>query len=173
MEVPSRKLARVAAQLAPAPAPVRNRMLAGAAGLKPGEAAVVGRFFGILMDRGEKRPCRAGPASISPRSRSRPFRHFSPRWSSMPRMSVWPADARPARPGMPRDQKGPGKPARRKGPGPIPTEAPAHWPEEWRELFPGLLQADIRDTSKRRYIASISRCADFVPGIDAEPELSR
>jgi hypothetical protein len=44
----------LAAQLAPAPAPVRDRMLADAANLKPGAAAAVGRFFAILKRHGEQ-----------------------------------------------------------------------------------------------------------------------
>src|SRR5688572_17505894 len=43
---------RLATLLAPAPAGVRARMLA-ADRLQPGAAAVVGRFFGILAQRGE------------------------------------------------------------------------------------------------------------------------
>jgi hypothetical protein len=56
----------------------------------------------------------------------------------------------------------------------VPSAAPSTWPTEWASRYPGLLVAPIEETSRRRYVASISRCADALPSTEcSSPDWSR
>ena len=46
------------------------------------------------------------------------------------------------------------------------------WPAEWQALLPGLLDAPIRDSSIRRYVGSVDRCAETFGSLDAPSKLS-
>ena len=46
---------------------------------------------------------------------------------------------------------------------------PRGWPQAWLDLLPGLRAAPIADTSINRYIASVNRCADLLPGLVCPP----
>lgn len=158
--------------LAPAPGKVRARMLADSAGLEPGAAAVVGRFCRIVAERGE--PIAApSRASFDLAAKSEPTLGTLLRALATFAPEVCLAGGREARASWyarrPRNDVEP----RRKGPAPLAVSAPSSWPAEWACRYPGLMAAPIRETSRRRYIASICRCADTLAATDALPDWSR
>jgi hypothetical protein len=55
---------------------------------------------------------------------------------------------------------------------PLPPQAPDSWPVEWAMLYPRLLQAPIRESSRRRYVDSINQLAAVLPA-EVEPDWSR
>lgn len=155
--------------LAPAPAAVRASMIAAADTLRPGAAAVVGRFFAVLAERGEHwtAPSRA---SFDAAAQSEATLHtlIKTLESFAPQVVLSPG--REARKAWYARRPKPGA-RRRKGAAPIAATAPAHWPQPWRDLYPGLRDARISPSSIRRYIASINRCAEALHGTDAPPDL--
>ena len=164
------KRARIAELLAPAPATVRARMLAAADDLKPGAAAVVGRFFTIVAERGEPRDA-PSRASFDAAAASEPTLHtlLSALARHAPEVST--AAGREARDAWYRRRSG-GR-GRRRGPAPVPTSAPGSWPEAWRALYPGLRGARIADSSRRIYIRAVGRCAAVLGEIGEPPALTR
>lgn len=156
-------------QLAPAPAGVLARMLASER-LEPGSAAVVGRFFGTLAQRGEPiaAPSRASfdAAAASEATLAtliRALQAYAP--------EVCLAGAREARKAWYGKRPKAGAP-RRRGRAPLPPQAPESWPVEWAMLYPRLLQAPIRESSRRRYVDSINQLAAILPS-DVAPDWSR
>jgi hypothetical protein len=156
------------ALLAPAPPDVRARMLA-AGRLEPGAAAAVGRFFAVLRQRGEpgaapSRACfdAAAASESTLATLLRALGRYAP--------EVCLAGGREARQAWYARRPRSGAP-RRRGRAPLPAEAPASWPVAWA-LYPALLQAPIRETSRRRYVDSINRLAELLPA-DFEPDWSR
>lgn len=163
--------ATLAEYLGPAPRDVRARMLADADNLRPGVAAVVGRFFRIIAERGE--PV-AAPSreSFDVAATSEPTLGTLLRALTAYAPQVCLAGGREARRAWYARRKKAGRP-RRKGPAPVPSAAPSTWPTEWASRYPGLLVAPIEETSRRRYVASISRCADALPWTNCRPDWSR
>jgi hypothetical protein len=156
-------------QLAPVPAGIRARMLA-AERIEPGAAAVVGRFFAGLAQRGEPiaAPSRASfdAAAASEATLAtliRTLQKYAP--------EVCLAGGREARKAWYSKRPRAGVP-RRRGRAPLPTQAPVSWPVEWAMLYPKLLQAPIRESSRRRYVDSINQLA-AVLSAEVAPDWSR
>jgi hypothetical protein len=155
--------------LASAPAAVRTRMLA-ADKLDPGAAAVVGRLFAIIAKRGEPiaAPSRASFDSAAKSESTlatllRALETFAP--------EVCLASGRDARAAWYAKRPRSGAP-RRRGRAPLSPTAPESWPIEWALLYPGLLKAPIRESSKRRYVDSINRLVAILPS-DVDLDWSR
>jgi hypothetical protein len=156
--------------LAPAPAGVRASMLA-APRLEPGAAAVVGRFFAVLAERGE--PVAApSRAAFDAAAASEPTLATLLRALAAHAPQVGLAGGRDARKAWYARRPKPG-PARRRGPTPPPAVAPSAWPIEWALLYPALLRAPVQETTRRRYLASVDRLAAVLPTTDAAPDWSR
>lgn len=146
--------------LAAAPAAVRARMLA-ADRLAPGAAAVVGRLYAVLADRGEPAdmPSRA---SFDAAATSEATLATLLRTLEIHAPGVCLAAGREARKAWyARRPKSGG--ARRRGRAPLPPEAPLAWPVEWALLYPRLLAAPIRESSRRRYVDSVNQLAAILP----------
>lgn len=156
-------------QLAPVPAGIRARMLA-ADRLEPGAASVVGRFFGTLAERGE--PI-AAPSRVTfdAAAASEPTLATLIRTLQAYAPEVCLAGAREARKAWYARRPKAGTP-RRRGRAPLPPQAPEPWPVEWAILYPRLLRAPIRESSRRRYVDSINRLAVILPA-EVEPDWSR
>jgi len=156
-------------QLAPVPAGIRARMLA-AERLDPGASAVVGRFFGLLAQRGEPiaAPSRASfdAAAASEATLATLIRTLE---AYAPEVCL--AGAREARKAWYARRPKAGAP-RRRGRAPLPPQAPESWPVEWALLYPRLLAAPIRESSRRRYVDSINQLAAILPP-DVAPDWSR
>lgn len=156
-------------QLATVPAGIQARMLA-AERLEPGAAAVVGRFFGTLAERGE--PIAApSRASFDAAAASEPTLATLIRTLQAHAPEVCLAGAREARKAWYAERPKTGVP-RRRGRAPLPPQAPESWPVEWAMLYPRLLRAPIRESSRRRYVDSINQLADILPA-GVEPDWSR
>lgn len=149
------------------PARVRDAMLAERDALAPGAAAVTGRFYRILQARGEPLDAPSQAAfeeTAASRSTLRTLLVVLARYAPgcntaaarplVRRFNAIAAQARRSRP--------------RAG---LPPSAPTDWPLSWRLLYPGLISAPISESSKRRHVASIRRCAALVPDLDAGEEL--
>lgn len=145
--------------LASAPASVRRDMIENQDSLAPGAAAVVGRFFAIVKERHE--PIEA-PGAESFRAAASSESTLGTLLRALDRHApdVSTAAARQVRAEWY---------ARR--PGKAPVGAPhartedaliASWPTSWQSMYPSLRQARIKDSSRKRYVASISRCAQIV-----------
>jgi hypothetical protein len=155
--------------LAVTPVAVRARMRA-ADRLEPGAAAVVGRFFSILNQRGEPlaAPTRAtfdlaASSEATLATLLRALGAFAP--------EVGLGGGREARKAWYARRPKTSSP-RRRGRAPLPPEAPKGWPIEWALLYPRLLRAPIREISKRRYVDSINRLAEILP-VEVQPDWTR
>src|SRR5690606_5371348 len=145
------KKAAMEQHLVVVPTRIRARMLA-ADRLEPGAAAVVGRFFAILAQRGE--PVAApSRASFNAAAASEPTLATLLRTLQAHAPEVCLAAGRDARKAWYRKRPKSGTP-RRRGRAPLPPQAPASWPIEWALLYPRLLAAPIKETSRRRYVDS-------------------
>ncbi len=138
--------------------------------LEPGAAAVLGRFFATLADRGERldAPSRATFETVA-RSEStfatllRVLERYVPEVGTAAARELraqWYA----RRPGRSGD--------RRRGHAAPAARAPAHWPPEWRAHYPALLAAPVRPSTIRRHVASLDRLARLLPGLRATPDLN-
>ncbi len=163
------KKAAMEQHLAAVPASIRARMLA-ADQLEPGAAAVVGRFFAILAQRGE--PVAApSRASFDAAAASEATLATLLRTLQVHASEVCLAAGREARKAWYAKRPKSGTP-RRRGRAPLPSVAPTSWPIEWALLYPRLLAAPIKETSRRRYVDSVNRLAAILPP-DVEPDWSR
>tara|TARA_R110002012_G_scaffold88331_2_gene217736 strand:- start:8232 stop:9614 length:1383 start_codon:yes stop_codon:yes gene_type:complete len=140
-----------------APAAVRRAMIDDAANLAPGAAHVMGRFWtAVRAGRGNlfmptAEAYRAAAASESTfRCLLRALAAYAPQVSTSPARLVsneWYALRRkPATMVVPNANK------------PVGTT----WPIAWQRMKPELNAASIRDTTQKRYIASVDRCATIV-----------
>ena len=159
----------IARHLAPAPPAVRSSMLAADL-LDAGAAAVVGRFFEILKRRGEPldAPSRA-TFDLAATSESTLATLIRALERHAPQVCL--AGGREARKAWYALRPEKGTP-RRRGRAPLPPQAPDSWPVEWALLYPGLLRAPIKESSRRRHVDSVNRLAAILPA-DAEPDWSR
>lgn len=160
-------VSRLAGQLEGVPAGVKERMLS-APRLPSGAAAIVVRFFQQLKARGEPvdAPSRetfdaAAASESSLGLLLRMLEAFAP--------EVCLAAGREARRAWYERRPRSGRARRRRGPAALPTRAPDHWPAGWAILYPALLRAPMRESSLRRQVASISRCAGLLPSDLREP----
>lgn len=155
--------------LAPAPAAIRARMLA-ADRLAPGAAAVVGRFFSVLAQRGE--PVAAPScASFDAAAESEPTLATLLRTLEAHAPEVCLAAGREARKGWYARRPKSGAP-RRVGRAPLPPVAPDSWPVEWALLYPRLRDAPLHESSRRRYVDSINHLVTILPE-EVDPDWSR
>lgn len=145
--------------LASAPASVRRDMIENRDSLAPGAAAVIGRFFAIVKQRHE--PTEApGAESFRAAAASESTLATLLRTLDSHAPDVSTAAAREVRAEWY---------ARRPGKAPVRAQHArsedalvASWPKSWQKMYPGLRQARIKDSSRKRYIDSISRCAQIV-----------
>ncbi len=155
---------RVAQYLINAPETVRQSML-GAHTLPPGAAATVGRFFTELRCR--KEPLDAPSRGVfltAAASESTLATLLKALSVHAPEVST--AEGRRLRKEYYKKRGSSTQPCAKRATAPLPPSAPVDWPDHWRQLWPSLRSASIRDSSKRRYLASISRCAQLVPELD-------
>ena len=145
--------------LAPAPTFIRRDMLENRDNLAPGAAAVIGRFFSIVKARHEPieapgaESFRAAAASESTLATLlRALDRHAPDVSTAAARQVR-ADWYAMRPSK--------APAQARHP-PSEEALIASWPIPWQAMYPSLRQARIKDSSRKRYVASISRCAQIV-----------
>jgi hypothetical protein len=138
--------------------------------LEPGAAAVVGRFFTVLKERGEPiaapSRCSFDAAAGSEATLATLLRTLQ---AHAPEVCL--AAGREARKAWYAKRPKAG-PLRRRGRAPLPPTAPEAWPVEWALLYPRLLAAPIRETSRRRYVDSVNQLAAILPP-DVEPDWSR
>jgi hypothetical protein len=161
---------RLTLQLAPAPADVRDRMLADSGALRPGAAAVVGRFFAELAARGESSdaPSRNTFDAVA---RSEPTLHTLLTTLGRYAPAVCLAAGREARQGWYRRRPKP----------PAKERAPARlcrmrdWPPEWAAHLPALEAWRTRRPAQTidRYLTSIDRCAQALDAIGSDPVIDR
>ena len=148
--------------LVDAPASVRQAMLDAKTSLAPGAAAVVGRFFKEIKAQGASFDSPPGQVfEAVARSEStlaillRTLAKYAPHVSTFA--------GRELRKGYYRNRGSEGGPKETTGrsQGLLPLVAPASWPLEWRCLYPALaMSPSIKTSSKKRYVASVSRCAE-------------
>jgi hypothetical protein len=136
--------------------------------LLPGAAAVVGRFFRTLAEHGEHWTA-PSQASFDAAAKSEPTLHTLLKTLEVHAPGVALGAGREARRAWYARRPKKGTP-RRKGPSPLPEEAPREWPDSWRALYPGLRTAQIKPSSKRRYVASLNRLSEVLERTDALPE---
>ncbi|KIC14120.1 hypothetical protein [Leisingera sp. ANG-DT] len=147
-----------------APAAVRNAMMEDADNLAPGAAHVMGRFWTAV--RAGQGNCAMPPASAyraaaasesTFRCLLRALASYAPHVSTASARGVsdeWYA-LRP-------------KAAAQAGKA-VAQPVGANWPASWCEMLPALEAASIKSSSRKRYIASIDRCAAIVAeGLAAE-----
>lgn len=139
-----------------APAAVRRAMIGDESNLAPGAAHVMGRFWTAARARNchltmpPAAAYRQAAASESTfRCLLRALAAYAPHVCTAPAKAVsdeWYAGRR--------------KPAGKSAPA---ADRPgATWPASWRDLKPGLDAAGIKDSTRKRYFASIDRCAAVV-----------
>lgn len=166
------RLERLGEQLAAAPQAVRERMLADADALKPGAAAVVGRFFTVLAERGEPHSA-PSRASFDRAARSEPTLHTLLVALERYAPEVNLAAGRESRRDWYRRRGWTGSPP----PSPLSRGARDEdgWPGPWRTLLPGFEAARPRlsNQSAQRYLASIARCARAVRDEGLDPRIDR
>lgn len=143
--------------LTDAPAAVRRAMTDDAANLAPGAAHVMGRFWSAVRARKSNvaMPCPeayrdAASSESTFRCLLRALSTYAPHVSTAlakPVSDEWYAWRR--------------KPARKHAPA-VDRPIGATWPASWRILKPGLDAAAVKGSTRRRYFASIDRCADLV-----------
>lgn len=150
-------------QLSTLPDNVRKAILADRRNLRPGMVPVLKRFFTALHRRGEApdapsmAPFRAAAKSEATLyTLLRALTRYAPYVSTAAGCELRREYYRGVR-GAHID--------RIRSTSQLPVSAPEDWPETWRRMWPALRSAPIRDTSKRRYHASICRCASMIPEI--------
>ena len=152
--------------LTDAPAAVRRAMIEDAPNLAPGAAHVVGRFWSAVREANGNahippaEAYRVAAASESTfRCLLRALVKYAPHVSTAHARVVsdeWYASRKP----------------------PVSRAVPAEkrstfttWPAAWREMAPALVAAPIKSSSRKRYLASIDRCAAMVAEGLASAEL--
>lgn len=142
--------------LSPAPPAVRRLMLENRHDLEPGAAAVVGRLFdSVARHRASNSmpPAQcyreAAQSESTFRTLLRALTRHAPHVCTAEAVDVsneWYALRMSA-------QKGATSPGREDG---------QEWPHRWRNHLKSLAKAKIKESTRRRYIASVDRCAELV-----------
>ena len=140
-----------------APAVVRRAMIEDAPNLAPGAAHVMGRFWtavsagnGNALMPGAEAYRAAATSESTFRCLLRALASYAPHVCTAPARGV--SDEWYAR--RPKAGARVGKAVAR--------PVGANWPASWREMLPALEAASIKPSSRKRYIASIGRCAAIV-----------
>lgn len=163
-------------QLAPAPAFVREAMLNTKETLKPGVGAVIGRFFDELKQRQEPFD-NPSPAVFTAVAQSestlatllRALGEFAPQVSTVAGRDLRSTYYK-ARSGIQNVNATIQPNATTSN---IPRVPPAKWSMDWRLMYPGFRTTrKLADSSKKRHISSINRCADLLPSTDADGKLN-
>jgi len=133
-------------------------MLAAQGDLEPGAAAVVGRFFAAVDARCEPHDA---PSVASFRAAARSESTLGKLLRALARYApdISTAAGRALRKEWYRSRGGTA--SRRAEAGPCGPDI-ADWPPAWQALYPALKAAPIKESTKKRYLASIARCAEMV-----------
>jgi hypothetical protein len=125
----------------------------------PGARPAVERFFAALATRDEtvEAPSRA---AFDDAAKSEPTLATLIRTLAAFAPEVNLAAARDARRDWYRKRPTSGS-ARPRGRAPLPETAPDDWPAAWAAVWSGVMAAEIKETSRRRYVASVSRLAQL------------
>ncbi|MBR9823988.1 MAG: hypothetical protein GYB51_23650 [Rhodobacteraceae bacterium] len=156
------------ARLKRVPAPVRDRMMAARAELPPGGITTVARFYDVLADR-EEDPFLPSRASFAAACRNESALGLLLRMLERHAPEVCLAEGRALRKACYR--------ARSSGSGrsgsarPRRVTEPRDWPAHWAALLPALKEAPIGDSTLRRHMASVNRCAALLPGLTCPPRI--
>ena len=161
---------KTVAYLTHAPATVRRAMLADIAHLAPGAAAVTGRFFQAVKQRREPIDMPGSGAFLSAaRSEStlatllRSLQQYAPTVSTAAgrelRKSYYCQRSRAV---IVKNKTSVAEPS---------VGSAESWPAGWQKMWPALLCAPIRDSSKMRYRSSITRCADVYTHLNLPPSV--
>ncbi|MGI3167271.1 hypothetical protein [Pseudooceanicola sp. 200-1SW] len=155
-------------RLAAVPADVRERMIAARADLPAGAITAVARFFEVLAARQDV-PDLPSQASFAAACRNESALGLLLRMLELHAPGMCLAEGRAlrrayyrARPGGPR-VAGSGH---HRG-----VTEPRNWPEAWIKLLPALQEAPIAESTLRRHVASINRCAELLPRMICPPRL--
>ncbi|SEK10335.1 hypothetical protein, partial [Marinovum algicola] len=156
------------ARLKRVPVPVRDRMMAARADLPPGAITAVARFFDVLADR-EEDPDLPSRASFVAACGNESALGLLLRMLERHAPGICLAEGRGLRKGYYR--------ARSSGTGakgsahPNRGTEPRNWPAHWAALLPALQEAPIGDSTLRRHVASVNRCAVLLPGLTCPPRI--
>ncbi|SMX35266.1 hypothetical protein [Actibacterium lipolyticum] len=155
--------------LAPVPASIRRDMLENRDSLAPGAAAVIGRFFAIVKQRHE--PIEA-PGEESFRAAAASESTLATLLRALDRHApdVSTAAARQVRAEW--YARRPGKTPAHAQHTPSEESLIASWPTSWQAMYPSLRRSRIKASSRERYVASISRCAQIVNSGGADERLT-
>lgn len=140
-----------------APAAVRRAMIEDAPSLAPGAARVMGRFWTVVRER-KSNPSMPGPEAYRSAAASestfrcllRALTAYAPHVCTAPAKVVseeWYALRPKAASKVVQTEEQP---------------VGASWPVSWQGMKPGLDTARIKSSTRKRYIASIDRCATVV-----------
>lgn len=149
----------LAEHLLPLPAEIHRDMLENRESLVPGAAAVMGRFFAVVKERRE--PFEA-PSADSFRTAAGSESTLATLLRALARHAphVSTATARVVRAEYYAQR--PRKASTADRPAASEHSVIASWPASWQSMYPSLRAARIRGSSRKRYVASISRCAQLV-----------
>jgi len=151
-------------QLTALPANVRTAVLADRRNLKPGMVPVLKRFFVALRRRGEMPDAPSmAPFRAAAKSEATLYTLLRALTRYAPHVST--AEGYELRREYYRRVRGAHIDRIKSSPS-LQLSASQDWPETWRQMWPMLRAAPIRDTSKRRYHASICRCASVIPQLE-------
>ena len=156
------------ARLKRVPAPVRDRMMAVRAELPPGAITAVARFYDVLADRDED-PFLPSRASFAAACRNESALGLLLRMLERHSPEVCLAEGRGLRKAYYRARSAgtrPSGPARLRR-----ITDPRDWPEAWLSLLPALREAPIAESTLRRHMASVNRCAELLPDIICPPRI--
>ena len=156
------------ARLKRVPAPVRDRMMAARAELPPGAITAVARFFDVLADR-EEDPDLSSRTSFATACGNESALGLLLRMLECHAPEVCLAEGRGLRKAYYRarssaaGKSGSARSRRR-------TE-PRNWPAHWVALLPALEEAPIGESTLRRHVASVNRCAALLPDMICPPRI--
>lgn len=156
------------ARLACVPASVRDRMMAAREDLPSGAITAVARFFDILANTQDD-PTFPSRASFEAACRNesalalllRVLERYAPNMSLAEGRGLRKAYYRARSPGAASTSSlDPRRPAEPRG-----------WPAHWAMLLPALHEAPIAESTLRRHVASINRCAELLPSMTCPPRI--
>tara|TARA_R100000322_G_scaffold167677_1_gene135992 strand:- start:1454 stop:2821 length:1368 start_codon:yes stop_codon:yes gene_type:complete len=164
------KIART--RLEGAPKSVRDALMARREDLPAGAITAVGRFFRLLVERGEH-PSAPSRATFEAACANESALSLLLRMLDEHVPSVCLAEGRTLRREYYRKRPGGTKHSSRN----VSRQAspsgptPRNWPGAWLALLPGLRAAPIKDSSIARHISSVNRCAAMLPSLRCPPRL--
>lgn len=145
----------VEAYLAPTPAAVRRAMLEDRGQLAPGAAAVTGRLFAAMKVNGN-------PATLPSATTFREAAKSEPTFRLLLRTLDRYAPHISTAEAVEVSREWYAKRQRVSHPAPDSAKVRITWPASWQAYNAALERAPIKEASKRRYRASVNRCAILV-----------